>query len=230
MFFNVIFFGNNALYSLNLVAKCANMEFAEIFNEAWRMVIGRMMLNIVIVFLLARFIYYPRRNGSRDYLFTYLATSTIIFIVCILLSQVQVELGIALGLFAVFSVIRFRTIQASPRELSYLFVSLGLALMNSLVPFETPLIRLLINNLLVLAIIWIADYFLFRNKGVVKTINYDRLDLIDEAKRADMESDLKIRFGISQIKKLQVGDIDTLKGRVKIKVWIQDNDQLHFQE
>jgi len=206
------------------------MEISEIFNEQWLMAIGRLMLNIGVVFVLARCIYYPRRSGSRAYLFTYIATSTIIFIVCILLSQVQVELGIALGLFAVFSVIRFRTIQASPRELSYLFVSLGLALMNALVPFETPLIRLLVNNLLILTIIWVADYYLFRNRGVVKTINYDRLDLIAEEKLSEMEADLKIRFGIDQIKKIQVGDIDTLKGRVKIKVWILDINRLHFQE
>jgi hypothetical protein len=206
------------------------MEIAEIFDEIWRMTIGRMMLNIGIVFILARFIYYPGRKGSRAYLFTYIATSTIIFIVCILLSKVQVELGIALGLFAVFSVIRFRTIQASPRELSYLFVSLGFALLNALVPYETPLIRLLVNNLLVLVVIWVADYFLFRNKDVVKMINYDRLDLIEEAKRNDLEADLKTRFGIHAIKKIQVGDIDTLKGRVKIKIWIQDQDRRHFEE
>lgn len=160
------------------------MEFFEIFNELWWMTIGRLFLNIGAVFILSRFIYYPRRSGSRAYFFTYIATSTIIFIVCILLSQVKVELSIALGLFAVFSVIRFRTIQASPRELSYLFVSLGLALMNSLISFDTPLIRLIVNNLLILAIIWVADYYLFRNRGVVKTINYDRLDLIDETKRS----------------------------------------------
>jgi len=205
------------------------MELAEIFNQLWWAVIGRLMLNIGVVFVLGRFIYYPRMRGSRNYLFTYIATSTIIFIVCILLSQVKVELGIALGLFAVFSVIRFRTVQASPRELSYLFVSLGLALMNSLVAFDTPLIRLLVNNVLILAIIFIADYYLFKDKGVEKMINYDRLDLIEGSKRHELEADLKTRFGITHIKKLQVGNIDTLKGQVKIKVWILDRDQLHFE-
>ena len=205
------------------------MELAEIFDLLWWSVIGRLMLNIGAVFILGRFIYYPRNRGSREYLFTYIATSTIIFIVCILLSQVKVELCIALGLFAVFSVIRFRTIQASPRELSYLFVSLGLALMNSLVPIETPTIRILLNNLIILGVIWIADYFLFRDQGVSKMINYDRLDLIEKSKRQEMETDLKMRFGIEHIRKIQIGNIDTLKGQVKIKVWILDQDLMHFE-
>ena len=205
------------------------MELADIFDPLWWSLIGRMMLNIGVVFILSRFVYYPRNRGSREYLFTYIATSTIIFVVCILLSQVKVELGIALGLFAVFSVIRFRTIQSSPRELSYLFVSLGLALMNSLVSLETPTIRLMVNNLLILAIIWIADYFLFRDQGMNKMINYDRLDLLEESKRQAMEADLKMRFGIEHIRKIQIGNIDTLKGQVKIKVWILDQDKLHFE-
>ena len=205
------------------------MELAEIFDLLWWSYIGRMVMNIAVVFVLSRFVYYPRNRGSYVYLFTYIATSTIIFIVCILLSQVRVELGIALGLFAVFSVIRFRTVQASPRELSYLFVSLGLALMNSLVSLETPTIRLMVNNLLILAIIWIADYFLFRDQGMSKIINYDRLDLIEKSKRQEMEADLKMRFGIEQIRKIQIGNIDTIKGQVKIKVWILDQDQEHFE-
>jgi hypothetical protein len=193
------------------------------------MVIGRLMLNTAIVFLMGRLIYYPKRGGSREYLFTYIAISTSIFIVCVLLSQVEVQLGIALGLFAVFSVIRFRNIQAGPRQLSYLFISLGLALMNSLVPLNTSILRLLLNNILILVIIGVADYFLFRNQTVVKMINYDRLDLMEHAKRGEMEADLKTRFGIGQIKKIQMGNVDTIKGQVKIKVWIVDQDQLHFE-
>ena len=116
------------------------------------------------------------------------------------------------------------------RQLSYLFISLGLALMNFLIPFETPVIRLLVNNFLILAIIRVADYFLFRNQCVAKMINYDRLDLIEESKRGEMEANLKIRFGIDQITKNQVGYIDTLKGQVKIKVWIQDKDPRHIED
>lgn len=206
------------------------MELAEIFNEVYWAIIGRLFLNLTAVVVLGRLIYYPKQGRSREYLFTYISTSLIIFIVCIMLSQVKVEMGIALGLFAVFSVIRFRTTLASPRELSFLFISLGLALMNALVPLENPFIRLLTNNLLILAIIFVADYFLFQDRGVSKIINYDRLDLLEELKRNEMAADLKQRFGIQGIKKIQVGDIDTLKGRVKIKVWIHDTDQHHLEE
>lgn len=206
------------------------MELTEVFNELYWSILGRMALNLVAVFVLGRFVYFPKRGGSREYLFTYIATSLIIFIVCIMLSQVRVEMGIALGLFAVFSVIRFRTTQATPRELSFLFVSLGLALMNSLVPMENPLVRLLFNNILILVIVGLADYYLFQKRDVRKMINYDRLDLLEEAKRGELEKDLKVRFGIHQIKKIQVGDIDVLKGRTKIKVWISDEDRLHFEE
>ena len=206
------------------------MEFAEIFNEMYWAVIGRMMLNVAVVTILGRLIYYTKRGGSREYLFSYIAISTVIFIVCVLLSQVEVELGIALGLFAVFSIIRFRNIQANARQLSFLFLSLGLALMNSLVPLETPFIRLLVNNILILLIVGIADYFLFRNRSVAKMINYDRLDLLEITKRGELEADLRIRFGIDHIKKIQVGNIDTIKGQVKIKVWIQDKDELHLQD
>jgi hypothetical protein len=102
--------------------------------------------------------------------------------------------------------------------------------MNSLVPYDTPVTRLLVNNLLILAIIWVADYLLFRNQDVEKMINYDRLDLLEESKRSELEADLEIRFGITQIRKIQVGNIDTLKGQVKIKIWIQDRQHLHFED
>lgn len=205
------------------------MELSEVFTVEYWMIIARLLLNIAFVAILGRLIYYSKRGGSKEYLLSYIAISSIIFIICILLSQVEVQLGIALGLFAVFSIIRFRNIQANPRELSFLFVSLGLALMNSLVPLDSPIMRLMLNNIIILAIVGITDYFLFRNHIVVKMINYDRLDLMEESKRAEMEADLKVRFGIDHIKKIQVGNVDTIKGQVKIKVWIFDKEQRHFE-
>ncbi|MEN8227517.1 MAG: DUF4956 domain-containing protein [Bacteroidota bacterium] len=201
-----------------------------IFDELWLAIILRFLLNLVVAVIVARILYFPRNKGNVEYLFTYISISVIIFLVCIMLSKVPVELGFALGLFAVFSIIRFRSIQATPRELAYLFICLGLALMNALSAMDTPIMRLIINNLLILITIGIADYLLFQDKTVEKIISYDRLDLLANEKREDMKQDLKLRFGIENIKKIQVGNIDTQKNRVKLKIDIQDLQDHHFQE
>ncbi|MCK4747947.1 MAG: DUF4956 domain-containing protein, partial [Bacteroidales bacterium] len=112
------------------------MALAEIFDATWRAFLGRFFLNLIVVVIISRFFYYPNGKGTKEYLFTYISTSIVIFLVCILVSKVKVELGIALGLFAIFSVIRFRSVQATPRELSYLFICLGISLMNALIPFD----------------------------------------------------------------------------------------------
>ncbi len=206
------------------------MELHEIFNPLWVTVLWRLILNILMVSLIGKFFYLSHHHGKREYMFTYIATSLIIYILCIMLSQVPVELGMVLGLFAVFSVIRFRSVQASPVELSYLFIAIGISMLNALIPLETPFLRLLADNLLVVITIGVADFILFRKRGITKNISYDRLDLLAEAKRDELESDLRNRFGITGITKIQIGNIDTIKGRVVIKVHIIDPENNHFQE
>ena len=155
---------------------------------------------------------------------------TIIFIVCILLSQIPVELGFALGLFAVFSIIRFRSIQVTPRELTYLLVSLGFAIMNALADRELHFIRLIASNLLVLLVVGTAEYLLFRTGKIVKSITYDRLDLIGDERRAELEEDLQNRFGISNVKLIQIGNIEVSKKRVELKITFIDKIGNNFQD
>jgi hypothetical protein len=206
------------------------MALSEIFNQAWQTVILRFMVNFVMVLILGRFLYYPRKQGKIDFLFTYLSVSIIIFIICSILSQVPVELGFALGLFAIFSVIHFRSIQVTPRELSYLFIALGMAILNSLSPHDVHIIRLIINNILILVTVGLIDYFLFREKKTEKNINYDRLDLLHEEKTEELKQDLETRFGIRNITHIQIGDIDTLKSRVRLKIRFDDAGNRHFTD
>lgn len=206
------------------------MDLLEIFDPTWRTVIVRFLLNILMVIIVARFLYYSRGKGNLDYLFTYISISAIVFTVCIFLSQVSVELGFALGLFAIFSVIRFRSVQATPRELTYLFICLGLAILNALMNLDVPIIRILANNVLIILTIGITDYLLFRNGTLEKIITYDKLDLLAEDKRGELEEDLRQRFGVTHIKQIQVGNIDTIKNRVKLRVIIRDKEHQNFKE
>ncbi|MCK5134498.1 MAG: DUF4956 domain-containing protein [Bacteroidales bacterium] len=206
------------------------MDLLEIFDATWRTVIVRFLLNFIMVFIVARFLYNSRGKGNLDYSFTYISISAIVFIVCILLSQVPVEMGFALGLFAIFSVIRFRSVQATPRELTYLFICLGLGLMNALLKLDVPIIKIVANNLLIILTIGITEYLLFRNRIMEKIITYDRLDLLTNDKRSELEEDLRHRFGVNHIKQIQIGDIDTFKNRVKLRVIIRDKERQNFKE
>jgi len=206
------------------------MDLLEIFDPTWRTVIVRFLLNILMVIIVARFLYYSRGKGNLDYLFTYISISTIVFIVCIFLNQVPVEMGFALGLFAIFSVIRFRSVPATPRELTYLFICLGLAILNALMNLDVPIIRILANNVLIILTIGISEYLLFKNETLEKIITYDRLDLLSEDKRGELEEDLRQRFGVNHIKQIQVGNIDTFKNRVKLRVIIRDKEHQNFKE
>ena len=100
------------------------MGISEVFDANWLAILSRFFLILLMVFIAARYLYSRRNMGKPAFIFAYISLSTIVFAVRILLSNIQVEIGFALGLFAVFSVIRFRSIQVTPRELTYLFVSL----------------------------------------------------------------------------------------------------------
>ena len=206
------------------------MDLLEIFDTTWQIVIVRFLMNFFMVFIVARFFYYSRGKGNLDYLFTYISISSIVFIVCIFLNQVPVEMGFALGLFAIFSVIRFRSVQATPRELTYLFICLGLAILNALMKLDVPILRILANNSLIILTIGLSEYLLFRNEILEKIITYDRLDLLAEDKKDELEEDLGRRFGVNHIKQIQIGNIDTIKKRVKLRVIIRDKERRNFKE
>ena len=95
---------------------------------------------------------------------------------------------------------------------------------------DTPFIKILVNSILILITIGVADYFIFRDRIVEKVINYDRPELLAESKQDELEADLKTRFGITGISGIQAGNIDTAKEKVRLKVQIRDRDHKHFRE
>ena len=206
------------------------MEIKEVFDASWVTAIIRLILNLVMVTVVARFLYYRKNKGKAEFIFAYISFSTIIFVVCILLSHIPIELGFALGLFAVFSIIRFRSIQITPRELTYLLVSLGIAIMNSLASQDNSIIRLIVSNLVILMVIGTSEFLLFRSGKMIKYITYDRLDLIEDTRRDELKEDLQLRFGITDIQLIQIGDIDVIKNRVKLKVSFIDKAGNNFQD
>ncbi len=184
---------------------------------------------MLIVFILGRFIYYPNK-GKREFLFTYLMLATIIAILCILISRIDFSIGFALGIFAVFSIIRYRTVPISPREMTYIFLAAGIAAKNALVPDDIDLFKVITSDASILLIAGVSEYFLFRDKLSTKLIIFDNLELIRPAKRQELTNDLELRFGITGIVGIKIGRIDTIKNSVRIQVDFKDPDDHNFSD
>lgn len=184
---------------------------------------------ILVVFVIGRYLYL-KRNGKANFLFAFILISAIVFQLCILLVKVPLELGFAIGLFAIFGVIRYRTIPINVREMTYLFVCIGLAAKNALIGDQLEFYKIIVSDLLILVLIALLELSLFKQKTLVKSIQYNKLELIHEDKRSELVADLQASFGIRNIERVQVGKIDTFKQTAQLKVFFQDTGDKNFTE
>jgi len=183
--------------------------------------------SISIVFILARFFYYPGK-GQNEFVFTYILLATMISLLCILILRVEISFGLALGIFAIFSLMRYRTTSISPREMTYMFICAGIAAKNHLAPPEIEFYRILITDGIILLLVGASEYFLFRNKFTTKVLVYKNLELIHPARRSELTEDLNARYGISEIKNIKVGRIDEIKNAARLEILFEDTDESNF--
>lgn len=180
-------------------------------------------LNFLAALILVRFIYYPSTHDKR-YVFTFIAFNTIIFLVVSMLSKLEVGIGVGFGLFAVFSILRYRTDPIPVREMTYLFVIAALPVMNSSALSGGIWPQIIIANIAVLALLMVLEKgWGFRYEGY-KRITYEKIELIHPDHRAEMISDLENRTGI-KIKRVNIGKINFLRDTVDLKVYYEDERQ-----
>ena len=191
--------------------------------------IGKFWYTIAVIFILGRVIYY-RNRGKREYLFTYFMLAATIFLVCIMISRIEIGLGFAIGIFAVFGVIRYRTKSIPIREMTYVFLSAGIAAKNSLMPMDFEFYRILTTDLFILLLAGLLEYFLFRSRVSTKELAYSKLELIHPDKRDLLYNDLKLKYGISEIVKIQIGKIDEVKSSVRLLIYYRDSDDTNLEE
>jgi hypothetical protein len=177
----------------------------------------RFLFNTTIVVVIIRFIYYPVRK-RKDYLFTYLLISTIIFLLCFLLDNVKLEMGMALGLFAIFGIIRYRTRQIPIKEMTYLFLVIGLSVMNALSSKKITYAELCLTNFLLLAVTFAAERLMLLRHESSKAITYEKIELIKPENREKLILDLEDRTGLT-INRVEIGKIDFLKDSARINIY-----------
>ena len=177
-------------------------------------------LNFVVVFIVVRGFYFPK-SQRRDYFFTYILMSISIFLLIFILNDVKFKTGFALGLFAIFSIIRYRTDSMPVREMTYLFAVIAISVINAViggVPWQITVGA----NILMIVSIAVVEAVRGRQCIANKLVMYDRIDLIKEEMRAEMIDDLKSRTGLD-IVNVEVGHVDFLKDSAMLKVYYRSS-------
>lgn len=183
----------------------------------------RFGINLLAILLLVRWLYYTSTK-RKDYLFTYILISSVVFLLCYMLESVSLQIGFALGLFAIFGIIRYRTNPMPIKEMTYLFMVIGISVINALTVNEGMPAILFANVAIVLIAFSLEKVWLLRHVSS-KAIVYERIDLIVPEKYDEMIADLQQRTGITGIKKVEIGAINFLKDTCRMIIYYEDKDR-----
>lgn len=180
------------------------------------------LINFVAIMIVVRWLYYPKCKRG-EFFFTYILIAISTFLLIYVLGDVNLKTGIAMGLFAMFSIIRYRTEQIAIREMTYLFVIIAISAINGLTIDEFSLEVVILINVLFILSTWLCESKLLISHYSYKVIKYDNVNLITPDKREELIADLEKRTGL-EIIKVEVGAIDFLKDGVIIKMYYKSNE------
>lgn len=184
------------------------------------LMIFRFVLNLVFVFILIQFFYY-RKSRRLDYYFTFILISISIFFLIFLLGSVKIKVGMALGLFAIFGIIRYRTETVPVREMTYLFVIISLSVINA-IALDLSYAEIFATNLIYVFSVWVVESFRGLRHVSSKLILYDRVDNIRPHQRHELLEDLRERTGL-RITKVEVGAINFMQDTVMLKIYYESS-------
>ncbi len=182
--------------------------------------IVRFSVNLFFAIIVIRSIFY-KKYQNRDYVFVYILFNVITFLICFLLRKVKMEMGFALGLFAVFGVLRYRTEAIKIKEMTYLFIVIGLAMVNALANKSISWAEILFANIGIAGVTYIVDKLWVLREDAVRQIVYEKIDMIKPEKHDELLQDLKERTGLN-IHKFNVLDIDFLRDVARIEIHYHD--------
>ena len=179
--------------------------------------------NFLVVLIIVRLIYYPS-GQDKQYVLTFLTFSTMTYFVLGLLTSVDLSIGVGFGLFALFSVLRYRTDTISAREMTYLFVVIALAVMNSVLVTQSEHVRMLASNGAVVAVMFVLEREWGFHFEASKQINYDKIELVLPARKEELLADLRARTGLP-IRHVAVGRMDLVRDTAELTLFFDDREQ-----
>ena len=193
------------------------------FSEDFYGLLMRFGINLFFLTILIRVLYYTKTR-RKDYLFTYYLIGTITFFLCFGLMQMDIDTGMGLGLFAIFGIIRYRTDAIEIKEMTYLFMIIGISVVNALASNELSISEVAVINVSVVLLTYILENLWLMKHETRKTINYERIDLIKPENQDLLRADLEKRTGLT-INRVEVGKIDFLNDTAMVRIYYFADEQ-----
>ncbi len=190
-------------------------------KDFWRFFL-KTLFNLLVVLIIVRGLYYPLTR-NKDYLFTYLLISLTVFVLCVLLDDVKLSFGFALGLFAIFGIIRYRTDAIPIKEMTYLFVVIGVSVVNALANKKISYLELLFANSIIVFVTYGMEKLWLLKHESKKNIVYEKIELIVPEKENELLEDLKLRTGLS-ISRFEITKIDFLRDVANICIYYYEKE------
>lgn len=198
--------------------------FSLSISEPFVAMLIRLCVCIVVNLVIVDRLYY-KKSRRRDFYFTFMLISLAIFFLVFFMifvledMKAKTSIGIGIGLFGIFSIMRYRTDAMPVREMTYLFVIISLSVVNAIAA-SVSIGELLVTNIIVVAAIWLCEHRLKLEPS--KLVQYDRLELIKPDRSEDLKADLEMRLGL-KVRKVEVGAIDMLRDMAVLRVYYDAN-------
>lgn len=185
-------------------------------DNFWTLAI-RFGFNMIATFVIVVMLY-ARNSKRKEFYFSYFAISLSVFMLVFLLQGVKLELGFALGLFAIFGIIRYRTDAIPIKEMTYLFVIITVSVINALSRDFLEYLELTLVNLLLVCALWVLEHILMLRQEDSLQIVYENIENIHEDREAELIADLEKRTGI-KIRRYRIDKVDFLRDVARITIW-----------
>jgi hypothetical protein len=189
---------------------------------SFQTLIVKLVLDLVAILILGYFIYFKIRR-NRGYLFTLLVFNVVVFFICAMFNSVTLSIGFSFGIFAIFSILRYRTISIPIREMTYIFIAISLGIINSLSNSSISVVELLFTNTALIALTFIFEKACMKNEQM-KYIIYEKINLVKPERYEELVADLKVRTGLN-INRVEIGKIDFLRDISELRVYFTGNHQ-----
>jgi len=178
-------------------------------------------INFLTAFVIVRFIYYPQRR-SQKFVLTFLGFNTIIFILFNFLASIELSMGVGFGLFAIFSILRYRTDPMPSREMTYLFILIALPMINFVMLSQNAYAELVLSTVLISLVLLLLEKGWGFHFMASKSITYEKIDLVNANNQKELIADLEERTGL-KIHYVDVNKINFLNDTAELKVYYEEN-------